>query len=638
MNIAAYDANELGQITDMIAINPSTNEEAKTTTTFQAMCVDANDQKFKDMEAWAKSQIAPSQLQQTEYITKDLLNLVVSMINSETEQFNQLDSQISQMANNPSIATTYLDSLLQIENKNKQDLSKYLQPLDNAGKTNKQIYDIYIVTLVLDELLAAPAQGKTPNFNVIREINEAKKSIDSKSGSARINSDLQNLKNSLSLTIVAKRELMNRINTYAQQLLACQGTDSAGNYYVCSEQKLAAPYVTDSIKKCSTGTCYKLPSANYCDGYKNNNKYSCGTTCTTPSSKDESLICPDKNAPVCCKTPTTMGKVVNDLINDFNEYLPKLKKEQKKYSDKALLPYAELELYLTGKKKEGQDELYALRDLLDEFIVRLEKTTGRDSFNREMEQIDGLTIEQTANLYGVPVSVIQYMDRLLFIWDKLVVDYQNDPSIITRYQEAQKAQDIQSVFLDASAQLRGITDEANTIVPELEKLKTTAPQTSTPPPAQGTSGTASPSAPLPPICGNGQIEPGEICDYNSQGQVISYDIVSNDATKVVGWLGGPGTDFGYYCDKVLSPGGCTYNRINGRCLDDCKTFQPRFWCWKSDGQHSLQNSAFNGPSFYYDSSGAKQMTGSIFYVGSDRTVNECLPSGMTYKYVEDLPR
>ncbi len=50
VKIAAYDGNELGQITDMIAINPTTNEEARTTATFQAMCVDATDQKFKDME------------------------------------------------------------------------------------------------------------------------------------------------------------------------------------------------------------------------------------------------------------------------------------------------------------------------------------------------------------------------------------------------------------------------------------------------------------------------------------------------------------------------------------------------------------------------------------------------------------
>lgn len=57
MKFTAYEATETGQVSEQVAINPTTNEEARATATFQAVCTDANDEKFKALKG-QKSAVA----------------------------------------------------------------------------------------------------------------------------------------------------------------------------------------------------------------------------------------------------------------------------------------------------------------------------------------------------------------------------------------------------------------------------------------------------------------------------------------------------------------------------------------------------------------------------------------------------
>jgi len=147
MNIAAYDGNELGQITDMIAINPTTNEEAKTTTTFQAVCVDANDQKFKDMETLAKGQTP-----------------AIAGINKWIELKKQLEKMYT-------MEKGYIEQLTKLQEQSTSNPSAFVSQAGELGNTIQQIQQAETTELTkLTNLVAVPTNDGTTTPSAVKDL------------------------------------------------------------------------------------------------------------------------------------------------------------------------------------------------------------------------------------------------------------------------------------------------------------------------------------------------------------------------------------------------------------------------------------------------------------------------------------
>jgi len=352
ITFTAYDANKWGQPEEQISLDPTTGQDAVKYVTFQAVCAEATDPKFKEMEARVVGIVPGSEL------LRKLISDIDSMLaqekthKSDIEKWILIEGLISLKTN----IEEKLNAIISQEPQNAAELSKHLLTIEKNTELSLlrgKVEDLRDFLREGPMIGPQPAPYDVPEFGIpefpelpttcdsetiVMQAKIAKKKLLQISSVGKISRDairneLRKILGCLNDAISRKESVKSSIGAITGETVGklCPGepggklegdgnyyvclplgatrqspwqpetrkcplalqeqkcwklpkeniclhqqTDSAGNYYECSDKAKEIPWQRDSARACTAGQqCWKLVKENLCPGVRDDYKYEC---------------------------------------------------------------------------------------------------------------------------------------------------------------------------------------------------------------------------------------------------------------------------------------------------------------------------------------------------------------------------
>lgn len=364
----AYDADEYGQPTDQVSIDPMSAQEAILEMPFNAICATAD-----EVKPFLVGVIRPA-----EEITK-ISELMNAMYKAETEYKQKLagftgpvdslskaetiSNYLGQMITEEQTYINQIDARMQVlTDPQYSEITQTLKTLKlNISETIKTAKDIK------NEIDEQIKYGKTPDLNYLSEI-------------VRLGMPILYL--AIEETMIVKQTVLTSLNKIMKVPTVTSCTDEVkpqgDAYYVCAvEGSKTSPWEPAEEIPCYGGVtkkiCYKLPKQYYCDKTEFGRKYDCQAR-TACSDIVTDLYCPQDLA--CCRT-TVLAELhpLEKSLNDIRAYLEKIKSPPEEVAKLKTLQTATDNEYL-NKKEELIKTFKDLSDKLAEQAVEVESKSN----------------------------------------------------------------------------------------------------------------------------------------------------------------------------------------------------------------------------------------------------------------------
>jgi|GEM_PF-3451349 len=288
MKLIGYDADDLGQISDQISLNPITNEEARATASFQAVCADVNDQKFKDMETLAKGQTPPMAGIDKWKQLKQQLEKMYTMENGYLVQLSALQTLAS---SNPSafvsqaggLATT-IQQIQQAESTELTKLSSIINvPTNDGTVTPEDVENLVKINLPTQGPLGQPVTAPGYLYGVVGALNGLNVNITTSIIQQGEYAGFMTTKVNEAIAILGwiQPQKILAINSLNKNLgiNVCETGYKEGVATGCFASKPNDPLWSETGATCAAGKCYQAKMANL---YVNNQEIKPGMNSLPP--------------------------------------------------------------------------------------------------------------------------------------------------------------------------------------------------------------------------------------------------------------------------------------------------------------------------------------------------------------------
>ncbi|MBW2969724.1 hypothetical protein KY319_01235 [Candidatus Woesearchaeota archaeon] len=378
IKFTAYDADQYGQPTDQITMDPMTGQDAKTEVQFNAMCAEANDAELKAMEEGLPP---PTPKQE---IPGKLKIEIDQMLQTENGFITVLTKPTSWDPTLPHVYTQLQNDLNGIITKE----TEYIMSLQN--------YDRQITPTQLPTLDQPITQLLTDLQNVILKARNASTEIENLPIRSREKTleKLKPLSDALQEAITTKRQLLDGIRTLIGEPTIClpegRPYKALEGYKEC-KASCAAPYEPTTGTCTGFEVCCYIPADEYCDGIMDGYEIECKQPgeCTFTTTEKSC-----QTGKVCCKTPAVIKDPYEQKIAGLIDFITKIKSlhEPKLTELEAKEKAEEPELVGPGKRLALQQELIALsteyRIQSDEIKKKLASTPSDAAFGGNKEKAE----------------------------------------------------------------------------------------------------------------------------------------------------------------------------------------------------------------------------------------------------------